>query len=52
MEKAHSSWRSVLTPTLSCEREQHLNVEPPFALIERESNNHFFFDEIEYADDL
>ncbi len=26
MEKAHSSWRSVLTPTLSSEREQHLDV--------------------------
>ncbi len=39
MEKAHFSWGSVLTPTLSYEHEQHLDVEPPSALIERESTN-------------
>ncbi len=38
-EKTHSSWRSVLIPTLSYEREQHLDVEPPSALIEWESTN-------------
>ncbi len=38
-EKAHFSWRLVLTPALSCEREQHLNDKPPSALIERESTN-------------
>ncbi len=38
-EKAHFSWRLVLTPALSCEREQHLNDKQPSALIERESTN-------------
>ncbi len=39
MEKAHFSWRLVLTPTLSYERERHLDVEPPSALIELKSTN-------------
>ncbi len=39
METAHFSLHLVLTPTLSCERERHLDVEPPSALNELKSTN-------------
>ncbi len=40
LEKAHFSWRLILTPALSCGRERHLNVESPTAPIDLESTNH------------
>ncbi len=39
MEKAHFSWHLDLTPTISFEREWHLDVEPPSALNELKSTN-------------
>ncbi len=39
-QEAHFSLRLALTPSLSCERERHLDAELLTALIELESTNH------------